>query len=198
MKGTFSTRQNMLSTIPTRRMLRTLKNRSSEDSQWGTPWHNPEVQGCPANWRSMGPPLLPGYLEQASNQAPHYRLSLFVCVHLLIGFEAGTWPLAVQASEYQVFPCDLPRGMPGWRPRLGTWSPRSMSPPKIISVSGWMGPSRGARWVSKQKNVKYQLCHQRHQVTHKWSQMWNALYTNLKFTLTLHGTQQYGNFQRSS
>ena len=146
-------------------------------------------------------------------------LLLFVCVpsHLLEGFEAVTWPLAVQAWECQVFPCGRPKVRQGWRPRQGTWSPRSMSPPKTTNVGNHLyvrmdrlqGIKVGVLAKGRSRLILPQLCHERHQITQKVKpdvicQIMCVAY-KLKLycvwietlSLTFPWTPKYSNFQRS-
>ena len=57
-------RQNMLRTMPTRRMLRTFNSSEQLEQKPGKPWHNQVGQGFLASWKSMGLPLLPDYLKE--------------------------------------------------------------------------------------------------------------------------------------
>ena len=57
-------RQNMLRTMPTRRILRTFNSSEQLEQKPGQPWHNQEGQGFLVSWKSMGPPLLPDYLKE--------------------------------------------------------------------------------------------------------------------------------------
>ena len=57
-------RQNMLRTMPTRRILRTFNSSEQLEQKPGQPWHNQEGQGFLVSWKSMGPPLLPDYPKE--------------------------------------------------------------------------------------------------------------------------------------